>query len=338
MNNIKITLIVFLLISSAVLFGGRYAGDFIIIGAGVRPLGMGGAFCAVADDGNAIYWNASGISQIKESEITVMHVFLYNNIASYDNISYCQPLPNDVTIGLNLTRLTIDDIPYYREEPLNLHSIDERINNSLYHLSGVPDKFFKSIDDIYQFAFSKHVPYILNLGWLFFEVPIDFHFGANIKYIKRQMFDRIGTGTGFDLSFMFNTDLSLLLDVEGLGDIALAANLQDVSGTEITWGETDNFHKDEILFNTKLGWAIKQPVKKLSSKVTVAYDVDYIYKTVSHYGVDWEYKSLANLRLGYYDKNYTAGASVNVYGAYVDYAIITNPLGLSNRIGLRLKF
>jgi hypothetical protein len=320
------------------LFAGRYAGDFMMIGAGVRPLGMGGAYSAIANDGNAIYWNSSGIAQIRDPEITIMHAFLYKGIAAYDNVSYCQPLPNEVTIGLNLTRLTIDDIPSFDEKYLIGHNVDERINNSDFHLPGIPDGSFKSTDDLYQFAFSKHLRYNLNMGWLFFAIPVDLYMGANIKYIKRQIRDKIGTGTGFDLSYLIKTDMSSLFDIEGLGKISFATNFQDVAGTEITWGETDNFHKDEILFNSKVGVAIEQPITTLKSKVVVAYDVDYVYKKTRHFGLDWEYDSKANLRFGYYDKNFSAGASVKVYGINIDYAAITNPLGLTNRMGLRFSF
>lgn len=317
---------------------GRYAGDFMMIGSGVRPLGMGGAFAAVADDGNAIYWNSSGIAQLRETNITAMHAFLYNGIAAYDNISFCQPLPNEVTIGLNITRLTIDDIPNFSESYLIGHNVDERINNSLYHLPGVADGYFRSTDDLFQFAFSKHLHYDINMGWLFFEIPLDTYIGANIKYIKRQIDETIGTGTGFDLSMLLKTDLATIFDVEGLGKLKFGTNFQDIAGTEITWGETDNFHKDEILFNTKVGVAIEQPLEKLKSEVTIAYDADYVYKLTSHYGLDWDYNQMANLRLGYYDKNFTAGASVKVYGLYVDYAVVTNELGITNRIGLRMSF
>src|SRR5690554_7164204 len=57
---------------SSPLYAGRYAGDFMEIGSGVRALGFGGAFTAVANDGSAIYWNASGISQIKRIEVSLM--------------------------------------------------------------------------------------------------------------------------------------------------------------------------------------------------------------------------------------------------------------------------
>jgi hypothetical protein len=328
-----------LLLATACLSAGRYAGDFMMIGSGVRPLGMGGAYAAIANDGNAIYWNSSGIAQIRETDITVMRAFLYKGLAAYDNISICQPLPNEVTIGLNLTRLTIDNIPKFNESYLILHSnVDERINNSLYHLPGIPDGTIKSTDDLFQFAFSKHFHYDINMGWLYFTVPLDSYIGANVKYIKRSVGDKIGTGTGFDLSVLLKTDLAVLLDVDGLGNLIFGSNLQDVSGTEITWGVTENFHKDEILFNTKVGFAVDQPFKSLNSTLTLAYDRDYVYGRVYHVGLDWNYDSRANLRLGYFDGEYSAGASVKVYGVWIDYAAITNTLGLSNRIGLRLNF
>jgi len=331
-------LAIILIVIGSALFAGRYAGDFMMIGAGVKPLGMGGAYSAIANDGNAIYWNSSGIAQIREPEITIMHAFLYKGIATYDNVSYCQPLPNEVTIGLNLTRLTIDEIPFFDEKYLIGHNVDERINNYDYHLPGVPEGSFKSTDDLYQFAFSKHLHYDMNMGWLFFAIPIDAYLGANIKYIKRQIRDNIGSGTGFDLSYLIKTDMATLFDLEGLGDISFAMNFQDVAGTELTWGETDNFHKDEILFNTKVGVAVVQPISSLKSSVTLAYDADYVYQTIHHYGLDWEYNETANLRLGYYDSNFSAGASVKIYGINVDFAVITNPLGLTNRMGLRFRF
>jgi hypothetical protein len=338
MKYYLITILVVAQFFSIELFAGRYAGDFMMIGSGVKPLGMGGAFSAVADDGNAIYWNPSGISQIRNSELTIMRAFLYNSLAYYDNISFCQPLPNEVTIGLNLTRLTIDDIPFYNEQDLIGLNVDERINNSLYHLSGTPEKYFKSTDDLIQFAFSKHLQYMVNMGWLFFEVPVDVYLGSNIKYIKRQIDNRIGTGTGFDASFLIKSDLAILFDYDRLGTISFGANFQDIAGTEITWGETDNFHKDEVLFNSKIGVALTQPIETLNSKLIVAFDTDYVYSRTNHFGIDWDYNSKGNLRFGLYDDNLCTGASVNVYGVFLDYALITNPLGLTNRVGLRFKF
>ncbi|MDD3282706.1 MAG: hypothetical protein PHY41_04420, partial [Candidatus Cloacimonetes bacterium] len=74
------------------------------------------------------------------------------------------------------------------------------------------------------------------------------------------------------------------------------------------------------------------------SVFSLAYDYDYVYQGTSHYGLDWNYDERANLRIGYYDKNFSCGASLKVYGIFIDYALITNPIGISNRLGLRVKF
>ena len=47
------------------------------IGIGARPLGMGGAFVAAADDGNAVLWNAAGLAQLNRQEIIAMFAALY---------------------------------------------------------------------------------------------------------------------------------------------------------------------------------------------------------------------------------------------------------------------
>ena len=319
------------------LYAGRYAGDFMMIGSGVRALGMGGAFAAIADDGSSIYWNSSGIAQIRESELTAMHAFLYNGLASYDNITFCQPLPNEVTIGFNVTRLTVDEIPYFDEQYLVGTNVDQRINNSYYQLTGIPDGNFRSVDDLYQFAFAKHIHYMANMGWLFFEVPFDFYFGGNVKYIKRQIKDNLGSGTGIDFGFKMKTDLATIFDLDYLGSIALGMNFQDISSTDITW-DTESEHKDEVLFNSKIGVAVEQPITSINSTLTMAYDVDYIYGSTNHLGLDLNYRETASIRVGYYDNNATCGASIKIYGINVDYALINNPIGLTNRIGMRLNF
>lgn len=40
---------------------------------GARPMGMGGAFAAVADDSTAVYWNPAGLVQLPGRQITTMY-------------------------------------------------------------------------------------------------------------------------------------------------------------------------------------------------------------------------------------------------------------------------
>ncbi len=336
----KKTYIILTLVSlflSINLYAGRYAGDFMLIGSGAKALGMGGAYTAIAQDGSAIYWNAAGIAQIRKSQVSLMRAFLYDNQASYDNLTFCHPLPNDVTIGVNWTRLSIDDVPLYKEDHLIGTNVDQRSTIEDLQLTAIPDKNYTSTDDMFQFAFAKHVYQKLDLGWSLYELPMHFYLGGNVKYIKRQLFENTGTGSGFDLCFLFRTNLGVLVDVEGLGDISSAIKLEDVGGTKITWDVVSN-HQDEILYNTRVGFALSQPIKALNSNVTIAYDKNYVYNRVAHFGIDFKYKDLLNFRFGGYENNLTTGISLNMYNMTMDYAFITNVLGSTNRIGLTLNF
>lgn len=331
----KLLIIGILIIISANIYAGKYAGDFMSIGSGVKALSMGGAFTAIADDGSAIYWNGSGIAQIRDREFSLMRAFLYDGLATYDHFTYCHPLPNEVTIGANLTRLSIDRIPKFDESHI-IGNVDQRAAFEEMHLSADPDGHFNSTDDLFQFTFAKHIHQDADLGWFLFVLPLDYYMGMNFKYIKRDMMGSIGDGTGFDVNFMFKTNLGMLVDQEWLGDFSAGLNLQDIGGTVISW-DTQSKHQDEVLFNTKLGFAFKQPIKKYKSELTIAYDKDFVYDKTNHIGLELKMKEKTNIRMGYYDGNFSAGAGLNLYKFELDYALITNNIGLTNRVGISYK-
>ncbi len=72
----------------------------IDVGVGARPQGMGGAFCAIADDNSAIYWNPAGLSQISSAEVTFTHENPLSAEATYiDWLALAQPLGKKSGIG-----------------------------------------------------------------------------------------------------------------------------------------------------------------------------------------------------------------------------------------------
>ncbi|MFC1887814.1 hypothetical protein ACFLYK_03295 [Candidatus Cloacimonadota bacterium] len=316
------------------LSAGRYAGDFIKIGSGVRALGMGGAFASVADDCYAFFWNPAGIAQLDDLQIGLMRAYLYRDLAYYDNFSFCQPLPNSVAIGINWTRLTIEDIPVYGEEHL-VGTVDHRAAFPWLNLTGVPDDEFTSTDDLFQIAFSKYLHYDLNIGWNFSEIPLDICLGSNIKYIKRSILDNVGTGVGFDLALLLRTSLGVLFDLDELGDIALGLNFQDLGSTTIVW-DTESKHEDEILFNTKMGISFIQPLNFIKSKLILAMDTDYVYETVQRFGMEFQYGEHVSCRAGYQEDVISTGASLKLFDIYLDYAFINDVLGPTNRVGIRV--
>ncbi len=92
---LTISLLLIVSTSSAGIFSKDKAGTtgatFLKIEAGARPVAMGGAFVAVADDANTTYWNPAGLVQLKEREITAMHNEWLQGIR-YEFLGYAQPI------------------------------------------------------------------------------------------------------------------------------------------------------------------------------------------------------------------------------------------------------
>jgi len=87
---------------------GTCVGQFLKIGAGTRPCGMGEAFSAVADDVNAIYWNPAGLMQVQEKQGTFMHnEWLYD--VKYEFLAYCQPTKRGVN-AFSITYLRMGNL------------------------------------------------------------------------------------------------------------------------------------------------------------------------------------------------------------------------------------
>jgi hypothetical protein len=65
LNRKKILLVSIFLLSGILFAKDIFAGELPVFYKGIRPLGMGGAFTAVADDENAMFYNPAGLNSIK---------------------------------------------------------------------------------------------------------------------------------------------------------------------------------------------------------------------------------------------------------------------------------
>ncbi|MCP4725691.1 MAG: tetratricopeptide repeat protein [bacterium] len=76
---------------------------------GARPMGMGGAFSAVANDANALYWNPAGIASLQRQEFTSMYSDPYGigTIQSY--LGYVLPITDDMAFGVDWMHFGQDD-------------------------------------------------------------------------------------------------------------------------------------------------------------------------------------------------------------------------------------
>lgn len=82
------------------------------MGLGPRPVAMGEAFIAKADDVNATAWNPAGLAQIKGIEAGFMHN-IYLQGTSVEYLAYAQNLFGGASLGANLTYINYGQFSRY---------------------------------------------------------------------------------------------------------------------------------------------------------------------------------------------------------------------------------
>ncbi len=205
---------------------GTTGANFLKIGVGARPLGMGGAFVAVADDGNTIWWNPAGIASINRREITLMHNEMGEDIR-YQFLAYNQPVRKmRGGLGGSISYLSISDIQGYSPggtETKKLSSYDLGISlcyglRILPSLSGGIN--FKFINE--KLADEKASTSAFDIGGLW-KAPLSglqFGFniqnlGAGLKFIDDRSALPINYKLGCAYEFMFFGAQSILaLDLD----------------------------------------------------------------------------------------------------------------------------
>jgi len=78
--------------------------SFLDIGVGARALGMGGAYTALADDANSLYWNPAGLAKLEKREFTASHAEMFES-TRLDFLAYAHPTSHG-TLSAGLTYLS----------------------------------------------------------------------------------------------------------------------------------------------------------------------------------------------------------------------------------------
>lgn len=285
--------------------GNKYAGEFLSIGVGGRPKGMGGAYVALVNDVTSGYWNPGALSKINYPQFSLMHDAQFGSLINYDYGSVGIPFGSTASLGLSVIRMGIDDISDTRNALIDLNGngvLDpgERLD---------PDKItkFSSSDYAFYLTYSK-------------KANEKFSYGANLKVISRNLGDEGAWGLGFDLGATYNP----------FGRFFLGANLMDITTTYLSWSTG----KNEVISPTaKIGTAYQ--VDWIGGTFTPAVDFDVRFEgressananlgPVSfdmHAGLEYSFRDLVSIRTGYNDLgNLTLGAGVKLPKVNIDYS------------------
>ncbi len=216
---------------------GKTALDFLNIGVGARPVAMGEAFVAHADDANAVFWNPAGLGQLKRNEVTFMHNIWLQDI-TYNYLAYAHTLKYG-TLGVSFYHLRYGEIQGYDVTG----SVAEKL--SPYDLTGAVSFGTKiinrknrylfigtSVKYIYEYLDSSEADtYAVDMGCIYkmLDIPVSLgvtaqNIGAKIKFEEssEELPLNVKAGTGLRL---FGDNIKLAFDY------TFAANEEDYFST-----------------------------------------------------------------------------------------------------------
>ncbi|MDH5661400.1 MAG: tetratricopeptide repeat protein [Elusimicrobiota bacterium] len=289
--------------------------DFEDLGVGARPIGMGNAYTALADDVNAIYYNPAGLAQLDECQFTSGYGKLYWGLDDGSNlgsgfIGYAHPLYHWGTLGAGWVNFGLQGL--YRENSFIL-SYGNRLNKRL--LAGLNLKLLSK-----KYGKTTYTENALIDG------------GPGVTGERDPVFSEGYSKTGFstDLGFLykFNREYSL-----GLSLIDINQPCMDLKDS-----------KSKVPLGVKSGFLYN------SDFLTFAFDTTFrngdvnVYSGVEKWFLNRTFAVRAGLGVGSRSfSNLALGASYTKYLFQLDYAFLYPLSGIrdtygSHRISLTLRF
>jgi hypothetical protein len=325
----------------------KYAGEFLEIGVGARALAMGGAMTAHVNDGSAFYWNPCGASYIKGVQFSGMYADLWDGLANYSVAGVSLPVTGSV-FSINWLRLGVPDIqehPDY-DELLLLNDFQRyvvRDGDTTYYDSvqeyllathGAPAGVFSDGESAIFLTFSKLNAFTLDLGWSYFQVPMELPIGASVKIINQKLGTKTGTGLGADFGAQFRFPLDLIVHERWKAKFSYGFTWQDATRTAVDWGEEN---KDAIPPNFRSGVSLQQKLPGKQNEVLLSYDTEKRWGRTRHFGIEYTLAKVLALRGGFWGEDWTAGAGLSLWQATVDYAYLSKEIGVTHRVSFSLR-
>jgi hypothetical protein len=295
---------------------------------GARPAAMAGAYTAVAQDTDSLYWNPAGLNGLREVQLTANHLEWLDGVRD-ETLALGVPLYGFGAWGLGMTYL---------------YATDEGRDN-----------FGNRTGSFSNFDFSAMASFALMLG-------DDGSVGANYKIIRQgygpeQGYDSLdgypsgyGYGSGQGLpgrTFSMGSGFDLGFQYKGFFDRKLVLGFTAMNmGTNVALGSAAL----PLPLTLRLGTEIK-PVQNLNLSTDYEYQpYDYFasWKFGGEYAFPWADERKAFVRLGYLigpenTEGSLAGLSAGLglqWGAWtVDYAFLPKgDLGISHMFSISLGF
>ncbi|MDI6735636.1 MAG: PorV/PorQ family protein [bacterium] len=157
---------------------GKTGATFLKLGVGAKPVAMGGAFCALADESSAIYWNPAGLAFLKDKELSFTHIAWFEDI-NYEYLTYLQPLQE---LGIKMPGVFAGNLSYLSVDDIKKYDVNKNYSGT-----------FKAQDLLFNLSYAGLIK-----PWM--------SSGLNLKYINQKITSS-STGLVFDIGFLSKTPL-----------------------------------------------------------------------------------------------------------------------------------
>ncbi|MFP4466087.1 MAG: hypothetical protein ACLFP1_03475 [Candidatus Goldiibacteriota bacterium] len=308
----KTVLTVFFILAAAAASRAGSGGEpmaFLKNGLGVRAIGMGAAFTAVADDLSGVFYNPAGTIRLKDLQLMAeSHFMSYGRSVGFISIGKPFALEENLySISLSwLNASAGDDLEY-------------RSTNSY-----EPERYFSDTSNIFLFNVST-------------VLSRDFAIGGNVKIFINNIDAARGTGVGFDLGFI----------TEPFEDFRAGCGFSNIS-TNIAWDNGSEVENVPIVFNGGVSYVLSDLKGIKGFDIRAAADVLYtgfdVFKIKA--GIEAGMRDFVFLRAGYND-TLSMGLGIilsptEVFTVKCDYAFVPDTAeagsGLNHRIGMKLDY
>jgi hypothetical protein len=286
---------------------GTTGAQFLKIGPGARAVGMGGAFSAVSDNLEAIYWNPAGLAAQKDRQALASYDKYFQGV-NIGFLAYSQEIFGRGTMGIGLNYLTVAGIERRNTD------VDEAegtfgANDMALYLSYADEKLLKE--------------YVKGLT-----------LGANIKVIRQSIDTQSSQSFAMDLSALYKTpvkNLSAALGVYNAGTAVKFVDEADPLPLDLKLGGAYRVLDDKLLIACDIDNYVND--FRMYESVGAEYALKSMFKFRAGYKLGMDTGALGGM------SGFSAGFGVSAWGIQLDYAFVPfGELDDTHRLALSTKF